>query len=54
MRYGIDVVAHAGELRFYDHLTLEEVIEELANHGFKISSGEMSFIIEFIPKPSII
>ncbi len=46
MRYGIDVVAHAGELRFYDHLTLEEVAEELAKYGFKINSGEMSFIID--------
>ncbi len=46
MKYGIDVVAHAGELRFYDHLTLEEVIEDLAKHGFKISSGEMSFIMD--------
>src|SRR5574341_26672 len=46
MRYGIDIVAHAGELRFYGHLTLEEVIEELAKHGFKISSGEMSFIMD--------
>jgi hypothetical protein len=46
MKYGIDVVAHAGELRFYDHLTLDEVIEELAKHGFKISNGEMSFIVD--------
>lgn len=46
MKYGIDVVAHAGELRFYDHLTLEEIIEELAKHGFKINSGEMSFIMD--------
>ncbi len=46
MKYGIDVVVHAGELRFYDHLTLDEVIEELAKHGFKISNGEMSFIVD--------
>ena len=46
MVYGIDVIAHAGELRFHEHLTLEEVIEELAKHGFKISSGEMSFMVD--------
>lgn len=46
MKYGIDVISHAGELRFYDHLTLNEVIEEFKKHGFKFSLGEMSFIID--------
>gem|GEM_PF-6484591 len=42
MTYGIDVIAQAGELRFYDHLTLEEAIEEFSKMGLKISLGEMS------------
>ena len=46
MTYGIDVIAQAGELRFYDHLTLEETIEEFSKMGLKISLGEMSFIID--------
>lgn len=46
MKYGVDVIAHAGELRFYDHLTLDELIEEFTKLGFKISSGEMSFIVD--------
>src|SRR5574340_1326255 len=46
MKYGIDVIAHAGELRFYDYLTLAELIEEFSKYGFKISSGEMSFIVD--------
>ncbi len=46
MKYGIDVIAHAGELRFYDYLTLDELIEEFSKYGFKISSGEMSFIVD--------
>jgi hypothetical protein len=45
MTYGIDVIAKAGELRFYDHMTLEESIKEFSKMGFKISLGEMSFII---------
>jgi hypothetical protein len=46
MTYGIDIIARAGELRFYDHLTLEEVIEEFSKIGFKISLGEISFITD--------
>ncbi len=46
MKYGIDVIARAGELRFYNHLTLDELIEEFIKLGFKISSGEMSFIVD--------
>jgi len=46
MKYGINVIARAGELRFYDHLTLDEIIKEFAKLGFKISLGEMSFIID--------
>ncbi len=45
MTYGIDIIAHAGELRFYDHLTLDEIIEKFSNLGFKFGLGEMSFII---------
>jgi hypothetical protein len=45
MTYGIDIVAHAGELRFYDHLTLDEIIEKFSKLGFKFGLGEMSFII---------
>lgn len=46
MKYGIDVIARAGELRFFVHLTLDELIEEFTKLGFKISSGEMSFIVD--------
>ncbi len=46
MTYGIDVIARAGELRFYDHMTLEEAIKEFSKMGLKISFGEMSFIID--------
>ncbi len=35
MTYGIDIIAHAGELRFYDHLTLDEIIEKFSKLGFK-------------------
>jgi tRNA G10 N-methylase Trm11 len=45
MTYGIDIIAHAGELRFYDHLTLDEIIEKFSKLGFKFGLGEMSFII---------
>ncbi len=44
MTYGIDIIARAGELRFYDHLTLEEVIEKFSKLGFKFGLGEISFI----------
>jgi len=46
MRYGIDVIARAGELRFYDLMTLHEIIEEFAKLGFKFSLGEISFLID--------
>lgn len=46
MTYGIDVIARAGELRFYDLMTLDEIIEEFAKLGFKISLGEISFILD--------
>lgn len=46
MTYGIDIIAKAGELRFYDLMTMGEIIEELAKLDFKISLGEMSFIID--------
>lgn len=45
MTYGIDIIARAGELRFYDHLTLDEIIEQFSKLGFKFGLGEMSFII---------
>ena len=45
MTYGIDVIARAGELRFYNLMTLDEIIEESDKLGFKISIGEMSFLI---------
>lgn len=45
MIYGIDIIAHAGELRFYDHLTFDEIIEKFSKLGFKFDLGEMSFII---------
>jgi len=45
MTYGIDIIAHAGELRFYDHLTLDEIIEKFSKLGFKFGLGEMSFLI---------
>jgi hypothetical protein len=46
MTYGIDVIAKAGELRFYNHLTLEEVIEEFSKLDLKISLGEMKFVTD--------
>ncbi len=46
MKYGIDIIARAGELRFYDLMTFDEIIEEFAKLGFKIGLGEISFITD--------
>ncbi len=42
MNFGIDVLAHEGELRFEEHKTIDEVLDNLSEYGIHTNRATVS------------